>query len=129
MKKSLLISGFIIMLLAQNLVFGQDQEVINGPHIRKISVTGTRAALWVKANVYLVEQFNKANEVVHFIDKDAGVIAGKYAVSGSLRIFFVIQADNNLLTISANPDDQADVMNELAIQFVDDFEEHFKNQP
>lgn len=135
MRKAILIYGIFQLLFANPQVFGQNLKAHVGPNVRKIDVSGSRAELWVKANVFLVEYFNKANEVVHFMDKESGVIAGKYLLVGDTRVFFLIQADNNSLTVTMKPDipsgvieymEPLDKVNEYSTTFFELIEQYFK---
>lgn len=45
-----------------------------------INLEGSKNDLYVRANKWMVENFNNAKSVIQFSDKEAGVVAGKYLI-------------------------------------------------
>ncbi len=50
-----------------------------------IQVEQSKDELYIKANNWMVENFNNAKSVIQFSDKEAGVITGKYLMKSILK--------------------------------------------
>jgi len=50
-----------------------------------IQVEQSKDELYIKANNWMVENFNDAKSVIQFSDKEAGVITGKYLMKSILK--------------------------------------------
>lgn len=48
------------------------------PTSKSISSSKTKNELFVQANLWMVDQFNNAESVIQYSDKEAGVLKGKY---------------------------------------------------
>ena len=55
----------------------------------------TKNDLFIAANAWLVESFSRANNVIQFSDKEAGIIMGRYLMNGSYSTL----SDNNVYAI------------------------------
>ena len=51
-----------------------------------VDISGTKDALYTKANLVFVDIFNNADSVIQFSDKEAGVMKGKYVSAVSAGV-------------------------------------------
>ncbi len=87
---------------------------------KSFEVQGEKDDLYVKANQWMVENFNSAKSVIQFSDKDAGIVSGKYYMATPMvvgsnyqtttnEIFAIIklQVKDGAAKISVDPEDYA----------------------
>jgi hypothetical protein len=86
--------------------------------IDTVRPAGTKAELFVKANLWMVDQFKSAKSVIQYSDKEAGVIKGKYllasfplegffghTIGGDYTATITITVADNLMTLNIIPID------------------------
>ena len=86
----------------------------------EVNIQGTKNELYVKANLWMVDQFSNAKSVIQFSDKEAGVIKGRYLLyykpSGqyvgeiSYYAIITITASDNILKMEIKPDDSPNAL-------------------
>lgn len=59
----------------------------------------SKSELYVKANNWMVNAFNDAENVIQFSDKDSGTLTGKYLVTGGLFYLEGIPVDSRVFAI------------------------------
>ena len=64
----------------QDVVFKDNEGVVQIYD----SLSSNQSELFVKANGWMVETFNDASSVIQYSDKEAGVLIGKYLLSGKV---------------------------------------------
>jgi len=79
MKKALL----IIFCLSLTSCGGYKTTTVSVPEASKqFEVEGIKDDLYVKANQWMVENFNNSKSVIQFSDKEAGIVSGRYYFHG-----------------------------------------------
>ena len=82
-----------------------------------VKPAGSKAELFVKANLWMVDQFKSAKSVIQYSDKEAGVIKGKYLlastpvehvwmsyyVGGDYTATITITTSDNQITLKIEP--------------------------
>jgi hypothetical protein len=69
----------LIMMLALSSCASMQQSQVNPEKISDLEFEGrSKTELYTIANLWCVETFKSAQDVIQFADKDAGIISGKY---------------------------------------------------
>lgn len=77
-NRFLLICGFLLLFISCTAT---RTMVRLDPTYKIIESDGSRDELFVNANIWLVESFQSAKDVIQFSDKEAGIVMGKYSLS------------------------------------------------
>jgi hypothetical protein len=74
---------FIAIAMLSLVVFtgcGPTTYLTKAPTMVEATPEGSMDQLYVQANLWMIDQFNSAESVIQFSDKDAGIFKGKYLI-------------------------------------------------
>ncbi|WP_274971753.1 DUF4468 domain-containing protein [Zunongwangia profunda] len=135
--KRILLSSFFLLFISCGV---QNTPVNIGPISDTIEINEKQDELYIKANNWMVENFNSAKSVIQFSDKEAGIVTGKYLLKSTYNysgftatefdIFAVIkiQVKDGATKITITPDNFNTVKSELIDQKYQYTEEIARNQ-
>jgi hypothetical protein len=91
LKKRLLLAPLLIGLLSS---CSSIKTVNFKPFTEVVATNYNQNKNYVKANEFLVEKFNSSKSIIQFSDKEAGIVKGKYIMTGGEAIITIKVKDS-----------------------------------